>query len=42
MKNQTPIIQLKGLGKEFTGSQGTVRALAMATLCFCPPESWDG
>ncbi len=27
MKNQTPIIQLKGLGKEFTGSQGTVRAL---------------
>lgn len=27
MKNQTPIIQLKGLGKEFTGGQGTVRAL---------------
>lgn len=27
MKSQMPIIQLKGLGKEFTGSQGTVRAL---------------
>ena len=32
MENKTPIIRMDGLGKAFTGSQGTVRALEGISL----------
>ena len=38
MENKTPIIRMDGLGKEFTGSQGTVRALEDISLEIMPGE----
>lgn len=38
MENKTPIIRMDGLGKAFTGSQGTVRALEDISLEIMPGE----
>ena len=38
MENKTPIIRMDGLGKVFTGSQGTVRALEDISLEIMPGE----
>ncbi len=38
MENKTPIIRMDGLGKAFTGSQGTVRALEDIGLEIMPGE----
>ena len=38
MENKTPIIRMDGLGKAFTGSQGTVRALEGISLEIMPGE----